>query len=171
MKADRSRRSPARVLGALLVAAGVVLLAVVVADRVRAGRGEAEDRDTPRPVAVPTPVVAPPAPTTASAARAAADPQPPTPAAADEGRDMARLRELVTADPQAAVTLAEELDRRHPGSAHAEERSWLQIDALVNLGRVGAARGHAEDHLRLYPRGPFAQRVETLTGVHPRPPR
>jgi hypothetical protein len=116
--------------------------------------------------------VTPPVPAPVRAARAADDGPPvATVPAADEGSEMARLRALVTADPQAAVTLADELERSRPGGPHAEERSWLAIDALVNLGRVGAARGRAEDHLRLYPGGPFAERVETLTGVHPRPPR
>jgi hypothetical protein len=45
-----------------------------------------------------------------------------------------------------------------------------RIDALVQAGDIGRARDAAEDFLRRYPHSSYCQHIETLTGVHPRPP-
>jgi hypothetical protein len=45
-----------------------------------------------------------------------------------------------------------------------------RIDALVQAGDIGRARDAAEDFLRRYPSSSYCQHIETLTGVHPRPP-
>ena len=45
----------------------------------------------------------------------------------------------------------------------------MRVDALVFARRIGPARDAAEVYLARYPRGPQAQRIEMLTGVHPRP--
>jgi len=51
-----------------------------------------------------------------------------------------------------------------------ETTAALRIDALVREGEIGRARDAAEDFLRLYPYSGYCQHIETLTGVHPRPP-
>ena len=45
-----------------------------------------------------------------------------------------------------------------------------RIDALVQAGEIGRARDLAEDFLHRYPLSSYCQHIETLTGVHPRPP-
>ena len=45
-----------------------------------------------------------------------------------------------------------------------------RIDALVHAGEIGRARDLAEDFLHRYPLSGYCQHIETLTGVHPRPP-
>jgi len=45
-----------------------------------------------------------------------------------------------------------------------------RIDALVQAGEIGRARDLAEDFLHRYPLSGYCQHIETLTGVHPRPP-
>ena len=45
----------------------------------------------------------------------------------------------------------------------------MRVDALVFAQRIGEARDAAEVYLARYPQGPQAQRIEMLTGVHPRP--
>jgi hypothetical protein len=62
-----------------------------------------------------------------------------------------------------------------PAPAVAQARSEdaaaaARIDALVQAGDIGRARDLAEDFLRLYPLSGYCQHIETLTGVHPRPP-
>ena len=57
---------------------------------------------------------------------------------------------------------------RPPGSA--EVVAAARIDALVQAGDIGRARDAAEDFLRRYPSSSYCEHIETLTGVHPRPP-
>jgi len=52
----------------------------------------------------------------------------------------------------------------------AEDQAAARIDALVQAGDIGRARDAAEDFLRRYPYSSYCQHIETLTGVHPRPP-
>ena len=52
----------------------------------------------------------------------------------------------------------------------AEEQAAARVDALVQAGDIGRARDAAEDFLRRYPNSSYCQHIETLTGVHPRPP-
>ena len=54
--------------------------------------------------------------------------------------------------------------------ASAEVVAAARIDALVQAGDIGRARDSAEDFLRRYPNSSYCQHIETLTGVHPRPP-
>jgi hypothetical protein len=68
-----------------------------------------------------------------------------------------------SARPQPAV------DR--PRTQASDERAAAaRIDALVQAGDIGRARDFAEEFLRLYPSSSYCQHIETLTGVHPRPP-
>jgi hypothetical protein len=79
---------------------------------------------------------------------------------------MEKIRLTASQDPATAVALAEEGERRFPGSAATEERSALAIRALINLQRMGAARGRAEVFLQRYPGSPYSNEVAAKTGVH-----
>jgi hypothetical protein len=51
-----------------------------------------------------------------------------------------------------------------------DEAAASRIDGLVQAGDIGRARDAAEEFLRRYPKSSYCQHIETLTGVHPRPP-
>jgi hypothetical protein len=89
---------------------------------------------------------------------------------ADENKAMAEIRSQVSANPDRAIALIDAADKAHPTGAFTEERLALRIDALVNVGRIGAARDSAEQYLVRVPKGSAAEHIERLTGVHPRPP-
>lgn len=72
-------------------------------------------------------------------------------------------------EPERALALAEEGDRRFGDSPRAVERRLYEIKSLVKLGRIGSARTRAERYLASYPPGPMTDEVERLTGVHRRP--
>jgi len=72
-------------------------------------------------------------------------------------------------DPERALALCEEGERRFGESPGAVERRLYEIKALVKLGRIGSARTKAERYLENYPPGPMTDEVERLTGVHRRP--
>jgi hypothetical protein len=82
---------------------------------------------------------------------------------------MEGIRKAVKTDPQTAVKLADEGEQRFPDSPLREERESLAIDALINLQKMGSARGRADFFLRRYPSGKFAAHVGNMTGVHPTP--
>lgn len=42
-----------------------------------------------------------------------------------------------------------------------------EVEALVDQGKIGAARDLAEQYLTRMPAGPEAARIQSLTGVHP----
>ena len=90
------------------------------------------------------------------------------PTADDEATATARARELLRSDPNRALALLDAADRARPSGQLAEERAAMRVDALVFAQRIGEARDAAEIYLARYPRGPQAQRIEMLTGVHPR---
>ena len=82
---------------------------------------------------------------------------------------MERLRKSVRSDPTTAVELADEGEKRFPDSPLREEREALAIDALIDLQKMGSARGRAEFFLRRYPNGKYAAHVGNMTGVHVTP--
>jgi len=82
---------------------------------------------------------------------------------------MDRIRKAVHADPQSAVYLADQGEKRFPDSALREEREALAIDALISLQKMGSARGRADFFLRRYPNGKYAAHVGNMTGVHVTP--
>ena len=87
----------------------------------------------------------------------------------EEAALMDRLRKAVKGDPQTAVNLADEGERRFPESPLREEREALAIDAFINMQKMGSARGRAEFFLRRYPNGKYAAHVGNMTGMHPAP--
>jgi hypothetical protein len=88
----------------------------------------------------------------------------------DEAQIMTTIREAVRRRPDQALALIDAADQAHPHSPLLEERAALRVDALVNANQIGRARDIAEEFLVRYPDGTYAEHVEVLTGVHPRPP-
>jgi len=82
---------------------------------------------------------------------------------------MPAIRDAVVRSPRDALAMLEREQALHPEDAHAEERAWLTVDALVHAQQIGRARAAAEDFLRRYPQSKQAERIRALTGVHPRP--
>ena len=82
---------------------------------------------------------------------------------------MNEIRAMVQSEPGAALALIESVDRRYPLSLFAEERSALRVDALVFADQIGLARDAAKEFLLRYPEGAYAEHIQVLTGVHPRP--
>lgn len=81
---------------------------------------------------------------------------------------MERLRAIVDSDPVAALALAREDERRAPEGRFADERSFLAMKALVHLGKIAAARDEATGFFEKHPESAWGERVERLTGVHPK---
>jgi hypothetical protein len=128
---------------------------------------------TPKPVPTVTAPVAAPSPVDAPAAPPSPSPSAsPLPRAhpATEAELMARLRSEVDVHPETALALVRTLEARHPNGAMADERAYLQMRALVHLGRIAEARNAAEAFYARFPHSPFGEKVFQLTGFHPRPP-
>jgi hypothetical protein len=164
MSSPRSLR-----LGIFLgVAVGIVVAFVVRTNFRRKAPHESDVTEAAPPVA--------PAANEATKITRARKPAPPTAAprpealpADDEAGETARARDIARSDPDKALALLDDADRTHPDGGLAEARAALRVDALVAARRIGPARDAAEVYLARYPSGPQAQRIEMLTGVHPRP--
>jgi hypothetical protein len=89
--------------------------------------------------------------------------------ASDEPALMDQVRAQLASAPAAALALTDEGESRFGDSALAEERRALAIQALINLGQIGAARSRAYKFLERYPTGPYSDHVASMTGVHVTP--
>ncbi len=111
----------------------------------------------------PEPRVAGPPPAQSSAEA------PPAPSGASQLQaEMENLALLRVADPQQALALADEGQRRFPSGVYVQERETLAISALVRLGRRGEAEARARAFVAAYPRSHFVERIRELTGVAPK---
>jgi hypothetical protein len=90
-------------------------------------------------------------------------------ASPEETALMDKLRANVEMEPQVTVDLADEGEKRFPESTMREEREAMAIRGLINLQKIGSARGRAELFLKRYPDGPFTAYVQNMTGVHVTP--
>ncbi len=79
---------------------------------------------------------------------------------------MARLREVAKTDSAAAITLAEDGNRRFPDTTDAPERESILIHALANAERRNEARGRAEFMVNHYPDSDWVRQIEAFTGAH-----
>jgi hypothetical protein len=84
----------------------------------------------------------------------------------EEAQLMARLRELAEHDPQRAVAVAREGNRRFPDSPQAPERTSILIHALAEEGESMKARGEAEEMVNHYPDSDWVREIERFTGAH-----
>jgi len=87
-------------------------------------------------------------------------------ASLEEAQLMARLRELAEHDPQRAVAVAREGNRRFPDSPYAPERTSILIHALAGEGESMKARGEAEEMVNHYPDSDWVREIERFTGAH-----
>jgi len=80
--------------------------------------------------------------------------------------------EAVRADPPAVAAPRPVTGAPAPATPPRSDEAVAaaRIDALVQAGEIGRARDLAEDFLHRYPLSGYCQHIETLTGVHPRPP-
>jgi hypothetical protein len=164
-------RARAETVGWLALAAGLaVVLYVAVGAPSASANGRADPSPAPTAVLPATPADAPATVPSAAPFVPAAPPATPVPAHEAEAALTARVRALVDADPAAAVSEVDEGARRFPDGARADERSFLKMRALVNLGRIAAARDEAEAFFARHPGSAWGERAYRLTGVHPRPP-
>ncbi len=128
--------------------------------------------DDPGPAAVPAAVPAEatrparPTPREAFAAAQRLEAKDPTQAAKayrtiSRGRDawaalaLYSLAELHAADPPTALGELDELARRFPGGANAEDAAWLRVDVLRRAGRSDEVRIAAAAYLRAFPQGTY----------------
>lgn len=77
----------------------------------------------------------------------------------EEIAHLAKLRAGAARDPNEALRLAEEGNRRFYDGMFGQEREAIAVEALVRLGRRDEAKARGAQFLARYPRGPFAERI------------
>jgi hypothetical protein len=153
----------------LQFAFGAVVLLGLAAAAVWRAPGPASPAASP-----PAPEAADPLPASAAnrappplpAAPPATATPPPSASSLDESSLMAELRRARNSDPQRAVRLAEEGNRRFPDSPDAPERTAILIHALAEQGQRTEARRSAEEMVNHYPDSAWVRDVEVFTGAH-----
>lgn len=116
----------------------------------------------PAPAAVVSaPTVTPPlAPDANSAGPAHADDL-------QELQDVATAERLLPVDPAGALALVRSSETQFPAGYLREERRYIGVMALFQLGRADDARRDAAHFLRDYPNGPFSRQVRAaLAATH-----
>jgi hypothetical protein len=100
---------------------------------------------------------------------AAASPALAPPKDGAEGLDMdeeirlqAKLRTTARTDPQGALALIEESKRRFPDTVFAQERAYLEIQAMAKVGRLDEARAGARQFITKYPKHPAVAALRAL---------
>jgi hypothetical protein len=91
----------------------------------------------------------------------------PLSAAEYAAEQMQILRQLVDTDPQRAVDMARQANRRFPRSPDVPERSWIVVKGLANLKRFQEARDEARALVAKYPGNRFARDAERDLLVDP----
>jgi hypothetical protein len=95
-----------------------------------------------------------------------AQPQAERPAPVDhplsEVAAIAMAKDLVERDPKAALKVLNDLRRNHPRGYFVEERQALTVLALAGAGQTAAAQQEAQAFLRVFPNGPFSDRVRAV---------
>jgi hypothetical protein len=67
--------------------------------------------------------------------------------------------ELRMKHPKEALAALDELKKRFPNSANTEDAAWFRYEALRAMGKRDEARGVAEEYLRQFPSGAYADRL------------
>jgi len=67
--------------------------------------------------------------------------------------------ELKLKHPAQALAALDELKQRFPTSAVSEDSAWLRYKALTAMGKRDEARGVADEYLRQFPNGAYADRL------------
>jgi cytoskeletal protein RodZ len=84
----------------------------------------------------------------------------------DEPQLMAQIRRVRATNPELAIQLARDGNRRFPNSDDAPERASIMIHALSAVNRPSEARGEAEDMVNRYPDSAWVHEIESFTGAH-----
>jgi hypothetical protein len=79
-----------------------------------------------------------------------------------EIEETATAERLLATDPRRALALVEAGETQYPSGYMREERRYVGIVALADLGRSEEARARGQAFLHDYPGGPFAARVRAL---------
>jgi hypothetical protein len=69
--------------------------------------------------------------------------------------------ELRLKSPAAALAALDELKKRFPNAANAEDAAWFRFEALEAMGKRDEARRAADDYLRQFPHGAYADRLRS----------
>jgi RNA polymerase sigma-70 factor (ECF subfamily) len=80
-------------------------------------------------------------------------------AALAEMREVALAERLLASDPERSLRLARGLQQRFPRGYFGEERAYLEVMALRELGRTEELRRRAKVYLRAFPLGLYGERV------------
>lgn len=80
---------------------------------------------------------------------------------AEEVAALDGVRQITAIQPEEALRLLDEYDRRFPQGDLGPEALVLRIDALVHDGQRGAADALATDYLARHPGSPHAKRIRT----------
>lgn len=106
-----------------------------------------------------------PDPPPAPAEKAAAVPTP-APGAGDaelaELRNISEAERLLAREPARTLELTRKMQTRFADGNLREERAYLELMALHNLGRGDELRAHAAEFLQAYPSGIYSERVKKL---------
>jgi RNA polymerase sigma-70 factor, ECF subfamily len=79
-----------------------------------------------------------------------------------EMQEVAQAQRLVASDPARALSLVRSGEARFPSGYLREERRYVGVVALFNLGRLEEGRAEAARFRSDYPDGPFSARVRAL---------
>jgi hypothetical protein len=127
----------------------------------------------PPAMPLPTSAASPPPPIARSARSSGTTPQNPPPASSassvvdplEETRHLGALRRIAASDPETALSVVADGNRRFAGGSFREERDAIAIDALARLGREAEARRAAATFLTTYPTSPLAPSVRRAAGL------
>lgn len=110
--------------------------------------------EAPEKVAVPSSA---PAPAPAGSA-------PGGPEVSEEVSEVATAERLLASNPAQALALARAGDARFPRGFLGQERRYIEVMALFQMGSTSQAQQDARRFLKIYPVGPYAQRVRARLG-------
>jgi len=80
-----------------------------------------------------------------------------------ELQQVAKAERLLTTDPGGALTLVRAAEARFPNGYVREERAYVELMALLAMGRLDEARPKIARFLREYPESTFSRRVREAT--------
>ncbi len=127
-------------------------------------RAPALERATPQSVQG-APIGAPPSQGPSPAADDRPGPSPQLDPPPNEGALLLQARRELTADPAAALALAQEHAHRFPAGALVPEREVLAIEALARLGRGSDARRRLDLFRARFPQSPHISRLDALVAA------
>jgi hypothetical protein len=77
----------------------------------------------------------------------------------EEMLQVARAEQLLSAQPAETLRLVRNCEAQFPNGYFRQERRYLEVMALLALGRHGEAQACAQWFLRDYPVGPYRQKI------------